>query len=612
MPSTLSAVAAQPVAGRAAHADATEVTDERSVNGAVHKAMRHVAAAILLAVVAAEVLILTTPKSPLFLAADYFTSQDVWTLLGAVSCLWLLSGRPPAAFLPWPSAFRRAKPELVLHSCVAVVFGVSLVGTFVLHGSYDFVRDELMATFDARIFGHGLFMAPVAEQWRGLVPSMLPRFGVSVVDNAAWASAYLPGNAAFRALVGAAVVPQLANPLLAASAAWATWSLARLFWPQRPDAAIVAIVLLATSTQVLFMAMTSFAMTGHLLLNLVWLRLFLRNDRAGHLGACIVGALACGWHQLAFHPLFVLPFIGHLWWTRRWTAAAGYSLFYVTVCALWIVYGRLASVEAGVTLSAGVNVGPGLVNYWHVTLRLLGDFSWDGLLLMLFNVLRFVAWQNPMLLALVAAAAVVPRQLPVPIRLALCGLALTLAVATAVQPFQGHGWGYRYVHGYIGALCLVAASAWVIFVPDVRISGRGAWPLLAAACGYVVFVQLPVQAFQVHGVLAPRIEASAVIARSGADFVVVDQRGLFFAEDLVRNDPLLQRKPVTLNLLQLKEREIARLCEHSRHVAIFDQTHAAAQGMLGFDLQTAADEIALNRAKPMLMALPCLMPLEAR
>ena len=256
---------------------------------------------------------------------------------------------------------------------MAIVFAVSLAGTFLLHGSYDFVRDELMATFDSRIFGHGLFMAPVAPQWRGLVPSLLPRFGVSVVDNAAWASTNLPGNAAFRALVGAVALPQLANPLLASLAVWATWSLGRVFWPKRPDEAIVAALLMVTSAQVLFMAMTSFAMTGHLFLNLIWLRLFLRDDRAGHLGACAVGAIACGWHQVAFHPLFVAPFILHLWWTRRWAAAAGYSAFYAAVCTSWLLYWRLAGAEAGVTLGAGA--GSGLTFFLQITLRLIGEQS---------------------------------------------------------------------------------------------------------------------------------------------------------------------------------------------------------------------------------------------
>ena len=128
----------------------------------------------------------------------------------------------------------------------------------------------------------------------------------------------------------------------------------------------------------------------------------------------------------------------------------------------------------------------------------------------------------------------------------------------------------------------------------------------------MALIQLPVQASQVHEILVPRIEASAAIAQSGTDFVVVDQRGLFFAEDLVRNDPFLQQRPVTLNLLQLADMEIARLCEHGRRVAVFDHTTAAAQGILGFDLETADDEIALNRRKSMVMALPCVVPLKGR
>ena len=71
---------------------------------------------------------------------------------------------------------------------------------------------------------------------------------------------------------------------------------------------VVAAVLLATSSQFLLTAMTPYSMTAHLALNLAWLWLFLRGGVVGHSLAIAVGALACGLHQLVFHPLFVAPF----------------------------------------------------------------------------------------------------------------------------------------------------------------------------------------------------------------------------------------------------------------------------------------------------------------
>ena len=66
---------------------------------------------------------------------------------------------------------------------------------------------------------------------------------------------------------------------------------------------------------------------------------------------------------------------------------------------------------------------------------------------MLKDVLRFVDWQNPIVLpfALLAYRPVrdgdgIARELST-------GLALTLAAMFILLPYQGHGWGYRYLHG---------------------------------------------------------------------------------------------------------------------------------------------------------------------
>src|SRR5208282_587380 len=100
--------------------------------------------------------------------------------------------------------------------------------------------------------------------------------------------------------------------------------------------------LLATSSQFLITAMTPYAMTAHLTVNLVWLWLFLRGGRLGHAGAIAVAFLACGLHQLIFHPLFAAPFILQLWLERRYRAALFYTLAYALIGAFWIAYPTIA------------------------------------------------------------------------------------------------------------------------------------------------------------------------------------------------------------------------------------------------------------------------------
>src|SRR3546814_1383480 len=74
----------------------------------------------------------------------------------------------------------------------------------------------------------------------------------------------------------------------------ALWHIARKLFPGRPDAVLVTLLLAFSSTQLLVMSMTAYAMTAHFALNMVWLALFLRNDWKGHFGAAVVAFLAIG------------------------------------------------------------------------------------------------------------------------------------------------------------------------------------------------------------------------------------------------------------------------------------------------------------------------------
>ena len=92
-----------------------------------------------------------------------------------------------------------------------------------------------------------------------------------------WASAYLPVNAALHAVFSMAGDAWLTGPVLALLSLIMLHAVGRRTFPNRPDATFVAVILLATSSQFLFTAMTPYAMTAHLALNLAWLWLFLRE-----------------------------------------------------------------------------------------------------------------------------------------------------------------------------------------------------------------------------------------------------------------------------------------------------------------------------------------------
>src|SRR6185369_7189537 len=112
-------------------------------------------------------------------------------------------------------------------------------------------------------------------QWRALVPQLEPMFMLQTPGHAFWASGYLPVNAALQAIGLRLGLPGLVSPLLAGLAVVATWGVGRRLWPDKPGLALLAAILLATSSQFLLTAMTPYAMTAHLALNMTWLWLFL-------------------------------------------------------------------------------------------------------------------------------------------------------------------------------------------------------------------------------------------------------------------------------------------------------------------------------------------------
>src|SRR5205085_9236805 len=137
--------------------------------------------------------------------------------------------------------------------------------------------------------------------------------------------------------IGAAWV----NPLLAAVSVGALYRIGRRLWPDSRGTALVPILLLASSAQFLTMAMTSYAMTAHLAVNLLWLWCFLRNDRRGDAGAIAAGFVGTGLHQLLFHPLFVLPFIVSLWFRKQRGRALVYVAAYAAIGLFWTCYWQL-------------------------------------------------------------------------------------------------------------------------------------------------------------------------------------------------------------------------------------------------------------------------------
>jgi hypothetical protein len=487
--------------------------------------------------------------------------QDLIVLALMTALLGLLLRWQPA--MAWPLEAGQEPAFAVTSAAFVLIAGYIGASVVALH--FPLSLDEFMVSFDAEIFRGGHVFAPVALEWLGLKTALQPMFMFETTAPV-WASSYLPVNAALHAAMSV-IDSDLTAPLLAAFSVVVLFDIARRIWPQRPDAAVVAVLLLITSSQFILTAMTPYAMTAHLALNLVWLWLFLRNTNAAHGGALIVGFAATGLHQLVFHPLFVAPFILSLWLGRRWQLAALYTVGYAVIVLFWVSWRDLlvADVPAGnaENVSAFVAVAGSLLKV---------DLA--SLVYMPRNLVRVIAWQNPFALVLFVIACANLRRWAFPLPQLLAGIVLTLLIVFILVPYQGHGWGYRYLHGLLGSFSLIAAFAWVQFTGAEAARMRGA----LIVCSVFALAMLPLRAWQMRSFTEPYARAAAAIKSTDADFVLIDPGDIWFGSDFVRNDPYLRDRPKVLLLNYLKEAELARLCTGHK-IAVFDIAAARRYGV---------------------------------
>jgi hypothetical protein len=515
------------------------------------------------------------------IGAYFFTTQDAPVLLafGVFFVVATAALRKNWA-LDWAlHALRPIDPRRARHLAALVLVlacGLIWIGTHLVYRSFGLAMDEFMADFDAGIIARGKLLAVVASEWRDYVPALQPIFRLELPGNAHWSSAYLPMNAAIRALFVLLGAPIWQGIVLAGAAIIAVFAVARRLWPDRPDAAVVAAALVACSSQLLITAMTPYAMTAHLALNMIWLWLFLRDTPRGHALAAVVAFVACGLHQIIFHP-FAAPFVISLMRARRWKLAAWYVTAYAAIGLFWVLYWTivLRAVNASVAPAADLGVG-GFIR--HVAGLI--DLSPGGAFFMGLNLLRFLAWQSPIVIPLACVGLLARQNRNRTIADLAAGMALTLIAMLLLMPFQGHGWGYRYLHGFLGGLALIAAQGWICLTDGGEKPSRTPALVLAASVVVSLVVVLPWQAYQVHAFVAPYASAVTAIERAKADVVLVDPVDIWYGEDLVRNDPFLRVPPKVLSLPRLDEPRLRALCQRYG-VAIFDRDDARRLGIRG-------------------------------
>ncbi len=445
------------------------------------------------------------------------------------------------AFLPWlrTSPVRLSAPLVGVSAAVVIV--LCYLGHYLVLLGYDLSRDEQLAVFDSRIYAQGRLAWPLAPAWQPFASALNLGFMLPVGHPVAWVSAYLPGNAMVRAAVGSVADPALTGPLLTGLCLPLIWVCARRLWPD--DAAGsraiagACVLLLATSGQVIVTGMTAYAMPAHLFVNLLWLALFLQRRWPADIAALAVGFLGTGLHQPLFHPLFVAPWLLVLLAERSWRRLGLYAAGYGVIGLFWLSWpAHVASLVTGPASlgAAGVDYVDRLVQAF--------DIGWYNIAKTGLNLLRYFCWQNPLLLPLMIAGAVAGRR-DRRILALLGGFLATLVILAVILPDQGHGFGYRYLHGVTGSAALVAACGLG------KLQGEGGrWgPAFIHATILAAAVLLPVQALLAHAFYKPFAGANARIESSGADYVIIGAEDGPYSRDLVLNRPDLSNRPIRLS-----------------------------------------------------------------
>jgi hypothetical protein len=542
-----------------------------------------------------------TPHYPL--TRGLMQTQDLPVLFATCALLLALAvWRLPAVWgrLAMSTA-ARAPTSLAMPIVVAGL--VVALGTRYVAGYTPVSHDEIMAAFDAEIIGSGRLMAPIAPEWRSLSWALEPAFRLSVAGDVAWVSTYLPGNAVIRGMLGKAFDTAIVNAILVVMALVALLGVARRLWPGRNDLPVVAVLLAATSSQVLCMGMTPFAMTAHLLLNLIWLWLYLRDTTLSHAAAISVGFLATGLHQLIFHPLFAAPFILQVLLDRRWRLGAIYASSYAAIGVFWIVYWQLLLAAHGIAADAANPVGASF--FIERVAHMLRDFSLSGPETMVQNLLRFAAWQHPLMLVLLVPGVGLGWRAGGIFRSLAAGVVLTLLAMFILLPYQDIGWGYRYAHGLIGSAALLAALGWSELTLESGPSERqAAWGIMGATTAAAMLLLLPVHALQMHGYLSPYTRANAAIASSKSEAVVIETISIYHGIELVRNDPYLRNRPLTFDIGLLDEALIRELCSRMS-VSVFDGKDAESFGVVRVDPATHPGHDRVRQLRALLQSPDC-------
>jgi hypothetical protein len=426
-----------------------------------------------------------------------------------------------------PSGLSPAIGRVTYRSAFAV-FLVAWSGSYLILGSFPLSMDEFNAVFQSRIFATGRLAAPIPDAWVSYVDAIRPTYVTFLPQERSWLSGYLPAYAALRAPFTGLGIDSLVNPLLGAASIIALTAVARRIRPDQPWYALLAPAILALSPQFLLTSMSWYAMPAHLLLNLLWLYLFVRGDRTSLALAPWLGIVAIGLHNPFPHALFAIPFLIALLIQRRWLVLSYFGVVYVLGAMVWLAWLGYA---LGPTNASAARDAFGLPGIWQA----LNQFAGASLVF---------SWQTPACALGVALAVVgMPYLRPIERQLA-AGIMLALVFYAFFAPSQGHGWGYRYIYGSLGGIALLGSAGMIRL--KQRLTFNAFRRVAVCSIALTVGLQIPLRFSTARSFTGDFRTMSNALGASRSPAVVVDASRVWYGTDLIRNDPFL-KAPVLVN-----------------------------------------------------------------
>jgi hypothetical protein len=523
---------------------------------------------------------LTSPHLP-FLNVTYylFGAYDRILLLPWIAVAGLL-------FFQWTRPAKAVAQRSNLFAIVWLTAGIATavliltsIGTYFICQDFPLPMDEYFARLQVQFFRDRQLVGHIAPEWQPYADAMTaPLLGHDPVGHT-WIIGYHPVYSFMRLAFGWIGLESLTNAFLSAACIALVAAAARRLWPNNKESPVVAIVLLATSAQFLVYGMTSYTMQAHLCLNLAWLVLFLSPSAAQRAFAPWVGIAALCLHQPNVHAIFVAPFLVRLLWERRWRRAAYFAAVYLVGIVIWLLWLKL---RAPIVTPGGHDAAGPLLSAFAKQFTLPGRLQGIQLLV---NFDFLIGWNSIFLVILGGFALLRFRHLDRPQRDLAWGLILAVAFYSCFSLGQGHGWGYRYLHPYLGNLVLLAVTGSRMMANASPDSYPRVRRLLVASTLLAIIVQIPFRLWEVREFTIPFAAASRYLHSLPYDVVVISENGTWYARDLVRNSPDAGSRPKIMSAEKLTK-ENARLLLRDYRVRFVDHAELSQFGMFDIDLRS--------------------------